>query len=100
MELNIEKAKVVAKLYIERKWNPLDSKGQFDFYYVRVGEDLNHKPETIYAESLPNEFAINNDKVAKEIFYSQIPNDDYLLKVIVNKEENILDVKIISKPNK
>ena len=99
MSLNLEKAKNAAYLYIHNKWNPLESKSYFNFFYVRVGEDLNHKPETVYADTLPNELSITNDKTAKEVFYKECPNNEYLLKVIVDKKEQKMEVKLISAPN-
>lgn len=97
--LNLEKAKNAAYLYVHNKWNPFESNGFFNFYYVIVGEDLNHQPETVYAECFPNELTINNDKTAKEIFYKKYRNNEYLLKVIVDKEKNEMNVKKITGPN-
>jgi len=95
--LNDEMAKVTAVRYIEAKFNPLKSDSYFTFYYVVVGQDLSHQPNSIYAEGLPEHILlVNDDKTAKESFYKNTESQkQYLLKVKVDKENSALKASVI-----
>lgn len=58
--LNSEKAKKCAELHVSKKYDPANSSGYFNYYFVRVGEDESHQPDPIYAEDLPENILLVN----------------------------------------
>ena len=99
--LNDTIAKNCAEEYIRRTMNTETSNGGFSSFFVRIGEDLSHKPNTIFAENLPtSQLRITSRKEAKNIFYKECnTNQEYLLQVDFNPISKELTPEIICKPS-
>ena len=95
-------AKIAAEKYIERLYNPLESNGFMNYYFVKVGEDMKHQPNSIYTELLPeNQLIINDSKAALRIFMEKCDyKSEFLLKVIIDKKNKQIFSEILSTPNK
>lgn len=99
-KLNSQMARNVAEAFVKQRL--LTPAGYFNYYTVIVGEDLNHKPETIYADVLPvNEILITNTKTAINIFHEKCnPLKEFLVKVSVDLKTENLSSEILHKPLK
>jgi len=96
-KLNLKKVTLAATLYVKKQHDPLNSSGYFSTYFVCVGITSDKK---YFAENLPlNEAEIANDSIVIKSF---VKNHDrqkiYLVKVILNKKDNILETKILLSP--
>lgn len=86
--------------YIKRTRKIETSSGGFNSYFVRVGEDLNHTPDTIFVEDLPAlDLEIMTNTNAKKIFYDNCDaNSEYLVRVAFNVITKELKPEIMIKP--
>lgn len=92
-DLNDKMAKNCAVEYVKRTKMIFNTNGCFNTYFVRVGEDLTHQPDTIYIENLrKSDLEIMTSSEAKKIFYEECDaNNEYLVRVsynIVSRELN------------
>lgn len=93
-------AEAYAQYYVNENYKPLESKSGFSFYYIRIGEDKNHKPDSIYADTLPiSELLLRNDSTAVNVFVENCNTKiEFLIKVMVDWKNKKLDSKILMSP--
>jgi hypothetical protein len=93
-------AEAYAKYYINEKHKPLESVSGFSSYYVRIGEDEKHQPDSVYADTLPiNDVLLANDTIAVDAFLEKCDTDsEYLIKVTIDWNNKKLDSKILISP--
>lgn len=98
--LNDTIAKKCAVEYIKRTRKIETSNGGFNSYFVRVGEDLTHTPNTIFAEDLPvSDLEIMTNTDAKKIFYDNCDaNSEYLVRIALSVSTKELKPEIMIKP--
>ncbi len=87
-----EMAKQVALSFVEKRHNPLGTNGYFNLYFVVVGIDLSHKPNSIYAEPLfENQLEVSTVRDARKYFYkNRNSNTEYLIKVTNQMEADFV----------
>jgi hypothetical protein len=93
-------AEAYAQYFVNEKYKPLTSKSGFSIYYVRIGEDKNNEPNSIYADTLPtSELLLENDLKALNVFVENCDaKNEFLIKVLVDWRKNKLDSKILMTP--
>lgn len=90
-------AEIFAMLFVDHK-NPFES-GLFS-YFVKVGSDESQKPDSIYADDLPiSELLLIKNSDAVNVFCEKCDTEnEYLIKVLVDKKEKKLETKILMRP--
>lgn len=98
--INVEMAQICASKYVENTYNPLNSSGYFNSYYIRVGEDKTHQPKSVYADILPeNMLLLNSDSIASKTFMEKCDyRNEYLIKIMVDKNNNKLIPSVLRSP--
>lgn len=96
-QLNKEMALLCAKEFVIQKENPIGRGSGFNSYYIRVGQDLSHEPDSIYALSLAYpELEIVCDEQAKKVFWNLAGVElEFLIKVMVSYHEKVVSSKIL-----
>lgn len=93
-------AEIQALSYVNEQFKPFESINGFSSYYIRIGEDVNPQPNSLYADTLPvSEMLLANDAMAINVFMDKCDTkNEYLIKVIVNQKSKNLDTKILMSP--
>ena len=94
--LNSKNAIIIAEKYVLKEFDPLNSDGYFNYYFIRVGATETE----FYAETFPNIFYTDIEEVKKMFFKETSSKNEYLIKVIVKKIENVLKSEIYFEPLK
>jgi len=95
-------AKNVAIEFVNQKYNPLNSNGRLSSYFVVVGEDHNHSPNSIYAENLlNNELDAISNKDATNVFFTKEDYDsEFLIRVYPDIKNHQLMATVLYTPSK
>lgn len=93
-------AEAYAKYFVNEKYKPLESVSGFSSYYVRIGEDEKHQPDSVFADTLPvSDVLLANDTIAVDTFIEKCDTkSEYLIKVAIDWKNKKLDSKILMSP--
>jgi len=92
--LNPKNAITIAEKYVSKKFDPLNSDGYFNYYFIRVGATETE----FYAETFPKIFYTDVEEVKRMFFKETSSKNEYLIKVVVNKIQNELKSEIYHNP--
>ena len=84
--LNSNNAIIIAEKYVLKKFNPLNSNGYFKYYFIKVGQTETE----FYADTFSDKFYTDIEEVKKMFNKEATSVNEYLIKVIVKKNENKL----------